>query len=646
MLSALYWRIILPCRRVWLKALRRGKYGREEKWLRFTSGLRGPLTGDEARAILQRHPEEQPSVFDEADKALSGWTEVPGFGRRSLEFERRPSFSGEEAYAYRLMTRLDFLKSLARAALVTEDPEEYIAAVEKILVRWSRVRAAGGRWDSVDEAIRALNLIETLSLLGEKLKPEAFRAGLKATLDAVWTVQANRARTGNHLIYEGLALFYAGCSLKDYHRSKTWRELGSRILREAMRRQVLSDGMNAERNTSYHLITGTNFLKAWVMGRRTNRRFPGWFNLKLAQMAVVADKLQAYDGSFFAIGDSDRMEGCSREEREARAFARLGKIIAHPSAGTTPGLELDLLLAGLDPGANMAFDASEGRSYIQAGGYHILRYRHGKTLLFDVGPLGMPGASHHGHADTLSFIADPPDSRFLVDPGGFSYVDEAARRYARSTAAHNTVRVDGEDSSQIIGSFGFGRGANATLTDAFEFEGGAVLSAEHDGYTRLEQPVIHRRALIWLVEFPFFLIIVDRLEGEGEHLVETFFHADSDWTAHRQEDECYLWIKENQRIQHRFWWNQLCRDRIAVGEKEPEWQGWVAPSYGRYLEAPVLIESCRGRMPVEAVNAFLKGEDEGDVLTLDGAHNSAEVNGKLKLRWKWDYDRLRVMLDG
>jgi hypothetical protein len=629
-----------------LNLLRRWKSGREKNWLKTSSDLYRILTPDEARGILKKHSDEWKQILNEADEVLSGWTNVPGFGRRRLELDWCSSFTREEAYAYRLLTRLDFLKPLTRTALIAEDPGEYIAAVENILLKWRQVRAMKTRWDSVDEAIRALNLIETLTLLAERLKPKAFQAGLETLLSAAWMVQANRARTGNHLIYEGLALFYAGCSLKNYYRSKTWKRLGAEILKEAMRRQVLSDGMNAERNTGYHLITGTNFLKAWAMGRKVHWSFPGWFNLKLAQMAVVAYKLQAYDGSFFAIGDSDRMTGFSREEKEARAFAELGNIIARPSEDHKPGLELDLLLTGLDPGTNMAFDASDGSSYMQAGGYHILRYRHGKTLIFDTGPLGLSGASHHGHADTLSFIANLHNSRFLVDSGGFSYVDEEARRYARSTAAHNTVRVDGADSSEIIGSFGFGRGADATLTDMFEFEGGTVLSAEHDGYAHLKQPVVHRRALIWLIEFPFFLIVLDRLEGEGEHLVEAFFHADSDWTAQKREDGSYLWTKENHRVQHRFRCNLPCEDRLAMGEKEPEWQGWVSPAYGRYLEAPVLIESCRGEMPVEIVNAFFKAEDEGDVLMLDGANNTVDINGKLKLCWKWDFDRLRVKLDG
>ena len=70
------------------------------------------------------------------------------------------------------------------------------------------------------------------------------------------------------------------------------------------------------------------------------------------------------------------------------------------------------------------------------------------------GPLGYLSIAAHGHADALSFVLNIGDREILVDPGTYAYhTDPAWRRYFRSTLAHNTVGIDGEDQSVQAGNF-------------------------------------------------------------------------------------------------------------------------------------------------------------------------------------------------
>src|SRR5206468_10664578 len=50
-----------------------------------------------------------------------------------------------------------------------------------------------------------------------------------------------------------------------------------------------------------------------------------------------------------------------------------------------------------------------------------------------------------------------------------------------------------------------------------------VLTASHSGYMRLPQPVRHRRTICFRKD-PFAWLVLDVLEGEGRHRVESFLH--------------------------------------------------------------------------------------------------------------------------
>src|SRR5204863_9681114 len=105
-------------------------------------------------------------------------------------------------------------------------------------------------------------------------------------------------------------------------------------------------------------------------------------------------------------------------------------------------------------------------------------------------PDHLPG---HAHADTLSFELSLREQRVLVNTGTSTYEVAAERLRQRGTAAHNTVVVDGVDSSEVWSSFRVARRARP-LAASWGRDGDALwLSAGHEGYRRLPGKVIHRR---------------------------------------------------------------------------------------------------------------------------------------------------------
>lgn len=639
------WKTFRLYRRLWLPFLRWLYRFREETWISNPGKLEYVLSGSDAAGILNRHDPVLPEVREEVEQVLSGWTEVPGFGRRRINLIPPVAGAGkEEAYAWRLLSRLDFLRVLARSTLIAYDYDDCIRALESHLQDWWDIRRRSYTWDSVDDAIRVLNVIEALALFGERICRDAFRAGMRSTLEAVWNIEVNRARTGNHLIYEGLALYYAGTVLATYCKAKNWRRLGRQILEAEIRRQVTGEGMNAELCTNYHLITGTNFLKALVLARKSGRDFSTEYVRRVTQMAVVAHHLRTFDGGYFALGDSDRMAGQSREEREGRAFSRLGASLLSNGSTEKSDLELEWLLSSVNPASLTVGDRSV-KSVNSFGGYKLLRAARGQALIFDTGPFGLEGASHHGHADSLSFEYFLPDGRFLVDPGGFSYVDDSARRFARSTAAHNTVRIDGKDSSEVRGSFGFGRSARARCLDFREFTHCRILVGEHDGYRRRlngGSPLTHRRALMSLEESVVFFMVLDKIERIGEHCAEAFFHGDVGWEVQVENQGIAVWSRNAHRIAQHIWAEGEFDLIVHEGEFTPEWQGWISPAFGRYVAAPTLRVKCAGRIPLEFASLFCSEQDAQVMVLPEGAERKVLISGKPLLSWEWIGKHLEV----
>ena len=142
-----------------------------------------------------------------------------------------------------------------------------------------------------------------------------------------------------------------------------------------------------------------------------------------------------------------------------------------------------------------------GGHRLAASGYRMFR-QDCYELFADVGPVGPDHQPGHAHADTFSFVLYVNNRPVLVDSGTSTYELGERRRWERSTAAHNTVEVGGQNSSEVWSGFRVGRRARVTVLRDDE----TTLTARHDGYRRLG--VVHERT--WSVE-PTRLCVSDRL---------------------------------------------------------------------------------------------------------------------------------------
>jgi hypothetical protein len=109
----------------------------------------------------------------------------------------------------------------------------------------------------------------------------------------------------------------------------------------------------------------------------------------------------------------------------------------------------------------------------------------------------------------------------VVDPGVLSY-NGPDRDWFRSTRAHNTVEVDRADQCEFWGPFRAAHMPTVRRRRLDRRDGVLVVSAEHDGYPRLSDPVTHRRTFAWIPDAG--LVVVDRLIATAPHDAASFLH--------------------------------------------------------------------------------------------------------------------------
>ncbi len=406
--------------------------------------------------------------------------------------------------------------------------------------------------------------------------------------------------SNNHLIADFRALAWAGLLFPQWPEAGKWRSFGLGGLREEMRRQVLPDGVHDERSISYHTIVLQDLLETWHLCRLSGLPAPEDVEPVLGKMMQFLSDMQAPDGSYPMFNDS--VGGYPIDFRSVLLAG--GLLFGNPrwvslaagadasyAAGFSTGAGGDLQRQA-DPLRNSHL-SSRGRpgggdalsSYGDAG-YVVMRDDNGGCLYFDSGPMGPAHLPGHGHADALSFVLYGKGMPLIVDPGVYSYHDGRWRDHFRSTAAHNTVSIDGQDQCRFWGKFRVAYPPKVRLLECSE----GRVSGEHDGYARLNRPVIHRRCIER--KGPGTWEILDRFEGKGEHDFNLTLQFSRGAEVRKTGRETSVVRPEGTGIAV----DQVAPPRGAVTVIE---NGLVSPGWNIKETAPRFSLKWRGRVPLE-----------------------------------------------
>jgi len=338
----------------------------------------------------------------------------------------------------------------------------------------------------------------------------------------------------NHLIGEAAGLYVGSVCFPWWAECGQWRQKAKAILETEIVAQVSEDGVNREQATSYHLFTLELFLLACLVAQNSGETFSEAYSGRLRAMLEYLNAIATAAGDLPWFGDSDDARGflCSPSPNNLHVVMELGGLLFREPAFLrfstgAPTVASQALLAEkaqcIDE-LRRRPATTETRSLFEQGGIGILADGGDTKLVMDFGAHGYTSIAAHAHADALGVQLALGDEYFLIDPGTYAYHSHTDwRTYFRSTAAHNTVRIDGVDQSVIGGSFLWTSKAQAKLLSYRDDKDWGEITAEHDGYLRLPDPVSHRRRAI-LDKRHSQLTIVDSLNCQRRHAAEVFFH--------------------------------------------------------------------------------------------------------------------------
>ncbi len=373
----------------------------------------------------------------------------------------------------------------------------------------------------------------------------------------------------NHLMRDLVGLALAGRFFR-HEKARRWLQRASRLALEQTSEQVLPDGGNFERSPKYHLDVMEDLLQLALLTPDNVAREA--LHRSWVAMAEWISWMRHPDGGTTQFNDG--------------ALISAEAVENHLRAGERLGLHGDS-------------QPRKGGKYFAYTGLVVHR---GPTwtVFFDVGPLGPNEQPGHGHADTLSFECSYRGRRLVVDPGTFSYDADQRRAYDRGTAAHNTVLIDDQDSSEIWHIFRVGRRASPRDVNVTFCEEGLRAEGAHDGYDHLPGRPRHHRTLT-VDDRGRILRVHDDVRSGRTHRLQGGLLIEPDWEVRptavgwiaQSGDDSVSIILEGADVSERILEERWYHPDYGI-ERRATWIGWrrqgFSPSTVRWT---LMAGACR-----------------------------------------------------
>ncbi|GHE04536.1 heparinase [Defluviimonas sp. 20V17] len=369
--------------------------------------------------------------------------------------------------------------------LNAEGAAERLSWHHALMQRWiaENPPATGTGWDPYPTSLRIVNWIKHALTVAD-LPREAQQS---LAVQARWLARRLEWHLlGNHLFANAKALLFASFFFEG-REAERWRRRAVSILRAQLPEQILPDGGHFELSPMYHalaiedLADMVNLIAAFgTAATPAEAALARDFAARLPGMLEWLDAMSHPDGriAFF----NDATFGIAPATPRLKEYAHRLGVAAVP--------------------------VRDGLIHLEDTGFARLE-RGAAILICDIGNVGPDYLPGHAHADTLSFELSLGDERVVVNSGTSEYGLSAERLRQRGTAAHSTVLVGAENSSEMWSGFRVARRARVDNVATAETAEALSLCARHDGYSRF--PLGPRHTRRWRLDEDR-LTITDQLE--------------------------------------------------------------------------------------------------------------------------------------
>ncbi len=626
---------------------------------RFRRAIAEPLTRQKGEQFREEFPEEFQRALQRADAFLENrfsflgvsfqlsdpipWQSDPvslkpfpgGFYQDIDIFTNQNP--GDVKHVWEV-NRLQFVIELAKAYFLTGE-EKYRLKTENLLIDWYEKNPyqTGIAWASALEVgVRALALIWILYfyLGGEKQDAKVLRILLKLLYLSGHYLNHHLSiyfSPYNHLIGETAALFAIGYLFPVFKEAEIWAHKALQILDDQVEKQFHPDGGSVEQATFYHHFT-LGFYLMTMSFLQHNGDVPSQRMKRRVEKALeFAMYLTRPDGTLPCIGDIDDARSIyfsNPTSWDFRSYQCFGAVwYERGDMKFLAGKWHEDAFWMLDGKARAQFDAVKAvpperkTIFLSDSGYYVLRSGYGLNDHFsfmDAGPLAhgvfkdeTPSAAH-GHADLLSVEIAPYGESLLIDPGFSNYRGEYDwHTYFRSTAAHNTVVINGQSQAKQTGILKWSFAPDFKVIRTVNEPGFALVCAEHYGYRRLPGAPVHRRYFAFVDETFWLMLDVLSAEGQGAFEVQWNFHFNEGVRVAPYGEGLFEISGARSGMRMLFdapesldWENDL-----FIGGKGPQY-GWISPTYRARRAAPLLQINARTSFPLQVLTLFLPENEQ------------------------------------
>ncbi len=295
----------------------------------------------------------------------------------------------------------------------------------------------------------SLRIMNVIRFLETNQIPEANKAEIQTCLLAELNYLSQNLEyhlLANHLLENAFALWMGAL----YFNDAGLKKIGEKLLKEELEKQILSDGAHFELAPMYHQIILFRVLESFHL---TSEQLPVRILLKEKAELMLGwlEQMTFEDGSLPHFNDTT--EGIAQSANELLSIGDLLGIRAK-------------------------------KVKLKESGYQIFQVQNLKLVadVEGIKPSYQPG---HAHADTFSFVLHEGEIPVIVDPGLSTYNISQRRDWERSTKAHNTLTINGKNSSEVWAGFRVGRRAKVEIRKDTEFQ----VEGVHDGFF----PALHSR---------------------------------------------------------------------------------------------------------------------------------------------------------
>ncbi len=333
--------------------------------------------------------------------------------------------------------------------------------------------------------------------------------------------------TGNHLISNAKALIFLGFYFSSVIGNEILKK-GKELLIKELKKQILNDGSHFERSSMYQALIIEDLLDIYSLSQRVphliDRETIKKYIKKMSQFQL---------NMTHSSGEKSYFNDCSEESslsyKEISSYAK--KL----------GIELERITEGIIFHKNSGFVSCKDSS---------------SNFIVNYGSIAPDELMAHANANSLSFEFSLDNQKVFVNSGCSSYQNLVRRNIERATSAHNTLEIDGKNSSDIWASFRCGKRAKTHIIEDLSSSNCLDFKVFHDGYSSLVSNRFHFRKFFY--DFSS-MKIEDYIQGKFKYAVSRIhLHPDvvfKDKSIYLKSGKKIMFVYENCELKviNSFW---------------------------------------------------------------------------------------------